>query len=121
MTGREQLSRSLGAVELRAVTVDRFHLGVELGRDIYHEGRLYRILSVGLRINDFIGAVGFTLGIVVREPREIARVPAQLGGDAVVRMASGRERKDHRLGTHAPNQLDDHLAGFPGVENSRIG
>ena len=87
-----------GGVELGTVAVDGVHLGLELRRDVHHEGGLHRVLPIRLGIEDLLGTVVLAVGLVLGQACQITGVPCQLRGEAMVRVAAGGEGDDHGLG-----------------------
>src|SRR5207237_4155374 len=100
LAGGEYFARSLGAVELRCVAANRFHLLLEDVRDIHDERGFDRIFPVRERIQKLVRPVRLaTLSRrVLRDSGEITGVPSQLRRDAVIGMTPDREGQDYHPG-----------------------
>src|SRR2546421_12000359 len=97
LAGGEYFARSLGAVELRRVAANRFHLLLEDVRDIYDERGFDRIFPVRERIQKLVRPVRLaTLSRrVLREAGEITGIASELGCDPVIGMTPDREGQDY--------------------------
>ena len=90
LTGRKDLARCLGPIELTSVTLDGGQLPVELLTDVHYKGGLDRVFPVRQSVEQLMGAVGGPRGIVPGKPSQIARITAQLRGHPVVGVTETR-------------------------------
>src|SRR5215216_1392557 len=82
---RENFASGLCAIKLAAIALYGSQFAFELLADVHHEGRLDWVLSIRERVEQLVGTVrGSSCGISL-QAGEVARVPSQFRGHAVIR------------------------------------
>jgi hypothetical protein len=98
------LSRLDLAFELRLVASHGRHLLLELVGDVDDERRPDEVLPVRQRVQDLEGTVLRHIRCELGEAREEARVADELGGDAMIGVASFERGRDHDARTVSTNR-----------------
>ncbi len=122
LTGREDLARGVGGIELRGVAANRLHLPQKmLLLQANDEGGLYGVLPVAECVQQLVRSVSRRLpGAVAGQAGEEAGVASQLGGHPVVRVSSAVEGKDHDPGAQAADHGRYLLAAIRAVDHARV-
>src|SRR5215208_7068327 len=117
---RENFASGLCAIKLAAIALYGSQFAFELLADVHHEGRLDWVLSIRERVEQLVGTVrGSSCGISL-QAGEVARVPSQFRGHAVIGMTSHGEGKDDEAGREVPDVLDHDAPGLFRVLQVRI-
>src|SRR6185312_2092136 len=112
LSGGENLSGRLRAIELTGVALDGRQLALELRAYIHHKSRLDRVFAIGESIEQLVRTMRGSRCSISLQPGQIAGVASQLRGNAVIGMSSHREGENDDAWRKVADVLDHHPPGF---------